>query len=216
MQKSGRRRQKSGGFGASLPWADSERCDNPPFGGRVSLQRGHIRCILLVDHNHYVFQLWSESQPRHRFLTILRRAANESDSTGRLPAAAGLGAGAAVWGPVGSECCRSFGLPAGLAHRDLFFFRAPYKYDPFVRFHAVQSILLSCFYWLLMMTWVMFVRVFFSVHLGFLLPRILASLYVLVAVGMILLSLFLMYKALRRQRFSLPFIGRVAAAASGE
>jgi len=130
MQKSGRRRQKSGGFGASLPWADSERCDNPPFGGRVSLQRGHIRCILLVDHNHYVFQLWSESQPRHRFLTILRRAANESDSTGRLPAAAGLGAGAAVWGPVGSECCRSFGLPAGLAHRDLLFLQGPLQIRP--------------------------------------------------------------------------------------
>jgi uncharacterized membrane protein len=43
--------------------------------------------------------------------------------------------------------------PLGFITGILFLKIDPYKYDPFVRFHAFQSIFLSCFYFLLIMAW---------------------------------------------------------------
>jgi uncharacterized membrane protein len=71
----------------------------------------------------------------------------------------------------------------------LFLLIEPYKYDPFVRFHALQSILLSCFYGLIVLTWDEFVRMVFTMGLSFLIG-IMAPLYLLVRLGMILLMFF--------------------------
>ena len=93
--------------------------------------------------------------------------------------------------------------PLGLITGILFLKIDPYKYDPFVRFHAFQSIFLSLFYGLLIMAWDAFVGLVFDARLGFLWGLIL-PLYSLLRLVMILLGFFLMYKAFKYERFSLP------------
>ena len=78
----------------------------------------------------------------------------------------------------------------------------PYKRNPFVRFHAFQSIFLSLFYILLI------------AGLGALsaaLGPIFALLRLALQLAFVLLWLRLMYKAFKGERFSLPFIGPLAA-----
>ncbi len=108
--------------------------------------------------------------------------------------------------------------PLGFITGILFLKIDPYKYDPFVRFHAFQSIFLSCFYFLLIVAWDALVGALagalVSAGLGFLWSVIL-PLYSLLRLAMVLLSFFLMYKAFRGERFSLPFIGPLAAKRAG-
>ena len=104
--------------------------------------------------------------------------------------------------------------PLGFITGILFLKIDPYKYDPFVRFHAFQSIFLSLFYGLLIIAWDAFAGLVFDVRLGFLWSLIL-PLYSLLRLVMILLGFFLMYKAFKYERFSLPLIGRMAAKRAG-
>jgi uncharacterized membrane protein len=106
----------------------------------------------------------------------------------------------------------------GLITGIIFLAVAPYNKDPFVRFHAFQSIFLSCFYFLLIVAWDALVGALagalVSAGLGSLWNLIL-PLYSLLRLAMVLLGLFLMYKAFRGERFSLPFIGPLAAKRAG-
>jgi uncharacterized membrane protein len=104
--------------------------------------------------------------------------------------------------------------PLGFITGILFLKIDPYKYDPFVRFHAFQSIFLSLFYGLLIVAWDAFAGLVFDARLGFLWGLIL-PLYSLLRVAMVLLGFFLMYKAFNGQRFSLAFIGPLAAKRAG-
>jgi uncharacterized membrane protein len=94
----------------------------------------------------------------------------------------------------------------------LFLAIEPYKYDPFVGFHAFQSIFLSCFCFVFFMGWSMLIRITFGI--GFL-WTMLALLVYLLRLAYILLNFFLIYKAFRYQRFSLPVIGPLAAKWAG-
>jgi uncharacterized membrane protein len=86
----------------------------------------------------------------------------------------------------------------------------PYNKDPFVRFNAFQSIFLSVFY----IAFSMAFGILFSASLGFLFGLI--SLAVrLVELGFFLLWLFMMYKAYKNERVSLPIIGPLAAKQAG-
>jgi len=86
----------------------------------------------------------------------------------------------------------------------------PYNKDPFVRFHAFQSIFLSVAYIAFSVVWGVVFGMLFFLNLGFL-----WSLLALVRLAFLLLWLFTMYKAYKNERFSLPVIGPLAAKQAG-
>jgi uncharacterized membrane protein len=86
----------------------------------------------------------------------------------------------------------------------------PYNKDPFVRFHAFQSIFLSVFYVAFSMVWGAIFGTLFLVSLGFLFGMI-ALLWSLLRLAFLLLWLFMIYKAYKNERFLLPIIGPLAA-----
>jgi uncharacterized membrane protein len=103
-----------------------------------------------------------------------------------------------------------FGFITGI----FFLVVAPYNKDPFVRFHAFQSIFLSIFYIVFSMVWGTIFGALFIVSLGFMFSLIAMAFRVL-ELGFFLLWLFMMYKAYQNERFSLPVIGPLAAKQAG-
>jgi uncharacterized membrane protein len=180
----------------------------------VYAEAGGKRSILPTECNDQVLHLRRHAKRRHGFLRILRLAADGSYALGRTATAAAV-AGTTVWWRHESELRRSFGLPAGAHHRHFFLWRDPYKYDPFVRFHAFQSIFLSLSYGVFFAGMNMFVSLLVDMKLGFVFS-VLGPLMALARWACILLGLFTMYKAFKFERFSLPIIGRMAAALAGE
>jgi uncharacterized membrane protein len=90
----------------------------------------------------------------------------------------------------------------------------PYNKDPFVRFNAFQSIFLSVFYIVFSMVWGALFGMLFLGSLGFLFSLI-ALVLRLVELAFFLLWLFLMYKAWKNERYSLPIIGPLAPKQAG-
>jgi uncharacterized membrane protein len=86
---------------------------------------------------------------------------------------------------------------------------APYNKDPFVRFHAFQSIFLSIFYIVFTLVWGAVFGMFLSAGMGFLSSLLGLSLS-LVRFAFLLVWLFMMYKAYNNERYSLPVIGPLA------
>jgi len=86
----------------------------------------------------------------------------------------------------------------------------PYNKDPFVRFHAFQSIFLSVVYLVISILWGSVFGMLSFIEMGFF-----WSLFSLIRLAFLLLWLFLMYKAYNKERFSLPFIGPLAAKQAG-
>jgi uncharacterized membrane protein len=90
----------------------------------------------------------------------------------------------------------------------------PYKRDPFIRFHAFQSILFSAaaiafsIAWAIVSSIVLAVTTYGLWHLMFLV-------WVVVRLGFFLLWLFLLFKAYNNERFMLPVIGPIAAKQAG-
>jgi uncharacterized membrane protein len=87
---------------------------------------------------------------------------------------------------------------------------APYNKDPFVRFHAFQSIFLSLAYIVFSIVWGAIFGMFFVAGLGFV-WSMLGLVASLVRLAFLLLWLFMMYKAYNNERFSLPIVGPLAA-----
>jgi uncharacterized membrane protein len=104
--------------------------------------------------------------------------------------------------------------PRGFITGIIFLAKEPYKYDQFVRFHAFQSIFLSLVYILFSMGWGTLVGLLFDAKLGFVF-NILSPLMFLLRLALFPLGVFLMYKAFKFERFSLPIIGRMAAGLAG-
>lgn len=125
---------------------------------------------------------------------------------------------APVLGPqssgMSSNIAGALAYPLGFITGILFLNMGPYRYDPFVRFHAWQSIFLSCCYFVFFMGWSMLTGMLFAARLGFVFT-VLAPVVLLLRLACILLGFFLMYKAFKNERFSLPFIGRMAAQQAG-
>jgi uncharacterized membrane protein len=118
-------------------------------------------------------------------------------------------------GGMSPNVAGALAYPLGFITGIFFLWRDPYKYDPFVRFHAFQSIFLSVCYGVFFAGMNMFVGLLFDMKLGFVFS-VLAPLMVLARWACILLGLFTMYKAFKFERFSLPVIGRMAAAFAGD
>ena len=98
----------------------------------------------------------------------------------------------------------------GLITGIIFLAVAPYNKDPFVRFHAFQSIFLSVAYIVFSIVWGAIFGMFLTVGLGFLWSLIALALSLL-RLAFLLLWLFMMYKAYNNERFLLPVIGPLAA-----
>jgi len=85
----------------------------------------------------------------------------------------------------------------------IFLVLEPYKRDPFVRFHAFQSIFLSVA--------MILVNIAISIlaSIGFL-WALFSMISMLVSLGFFLLWLFMMYKAYNKEMFKVPVIGDIA------
>ncbi len=117
-------------------------------------------------------------------------------------------------GGIRSNVIGALAYPLGAITGLLFLAIEPYKYDPFVRFHAFQSIFLSLSYAVFFMGWIAFVGMLFSFGLGFLFSFV-GPVMVLLQVACVLLVPFMMYKAFKFEFFSLPLIGGIAARLAG-
>ena len=112
--------------------------------------------------------------------------------------------------PLASNIVGALTYLGGLITGIIFLAVAPYNKDPFVRFHAFQSIFLCLAYIVFAIVWGAIFGMFFVSGLGFLwtLLTLAAS---LIRLGFLLLWLFMMYKAYNNERYSLPIIGPLAA-----
>jgi uncharacterized membrane protein len=93
----------------------------------------------------------------------------------------------------------------------IFLVLEPYKNDKFVRFHAFQSIFLSIVYFVFMVFWSGFLWSILGGSLWF----ILGPIGLIVRLGVLLLWIFLMFKAYNNEKFMIPFIGEIAAKQAG-
>lgn len=126
------------------------------------------------------------------------------------PVASGAPTGGSQSAGLTSNVAAALAYVVGLITGIIFLAVAPYNKDPFVRFHAFQSIFLSVFYIGFSMVWGAIFGTLFLVSLGFLFGMI-AFLWSLLRLAFLLLWLFMIYKAYKNERFSLPIIGPLAA-----
>jgi uncharacterized membrane protein len=101
----------------------------------------------------------------------------------------------------------------GLITGIVFLVIEPHKDDKFVRFHAFQSIFFHVSVIVFWIAWTI-LSAFLGYFIGFLAVAMwgLASLIALAIIG---LWVFLMYKAYNNERFMIPFIGDLAAKQAG-
>ena len=126
---------------------------------------------------------------------------------GATPAAVYSGTQSA---PLASNIVGALAYLGGLVTGIIFLAVAPYNKNPFVRFHAFQSIFLCLAYLVFAIVWGAIFEMFFVSGLG-ILWSLLGLVASLVRLGFLLLWLFMMYKAYNNERFSLPIIGPLAA-----
>jgi uncharacterized membrane protein len=102
----------------------------------------------------------------------------------------------------------------GLITGIIFLALEPYKHDRFVRFHAMQSILLSATYIVYRITFSFVVRMIVAVS-GWLALALVPVAFV-ISLGLFVFWLFLMYSAYKGREFQVPVIGPMAARQAGE
>ena len=102
----------------------------------------------------------------------------------------------------------------GLITGIIFLAIAPGNKNPFIRFHAFQSIFLSVAYIVFSIVWGSLFNTLAWVDTG-LLWSMIGIIGSLIRLGFFLLWLFLMYKAFNNERYSLPVIGPLAAKQAG-
>ena len=176
-------------------------------------QAGAEKVLLLTERVDTVLHMRGLPQRRYGFLRILRCAANQSyplgrTTVGQVPVPVSQSEG------MTSNLAGALAYPLGAITGILFLKIEPYKFDPFVRFHAWQSIFLSLSYGVFFMGWIGFIGMLFDLRLGFLFSFV-GPVMVLLQWACILLLPFMMYKAFKFQYFSLPIIGRMAARRAG-
>jgi uncharacterized membrane protein len=91
----------------------------------------------------------------------------------------------------------------------IFLVLEPYKRDRFVRFHAMQSILYSAACIVFRIAWSILVSI--SMSFTAWMAVVLVPVGLLIALGMFVFWLYLMYQAYSNREFRIPFIGAIAA-----
>ena len=112
--------------------------------------------------------------------------------------------------PISSNMAALLTYIVGFITGIIFLVIEPYKRDPFVRFHAFQSIFLSAAYILVFIVWGIVSGALFFATLGVMWQILLAG-WVLLRLAFFVLWLFMMYKAYNNERYMLPVIGPLAA-----
>jgi uncharacterized membrane protein len=118
-------------------------------------------------------------------------------------------------GSIPSNVAGALAYLLGLITGIIFLRMEPYNRNPFVRFHAFQSIFLFIFYMMLFMAWNALVGILFAAGVSSAWSVIFYFRYYVLRVALGALQLFVIYKALRGDRFSLPIIGPLAAKQAG-
>ena len=116
--------------------------------------------------------------------------------------------------PISSNMAALLAYIVGFITGIIFLVIEPYKRDPYVRFHAFQSIFLSAAYIIVFVIWGMISSALFFASLGVVWQLLLIG-WILLRLGFFALWLFMMYKAYSNERFMLPFIGHLAASQAG-
>jgi len=127
------------------------------------------------------------------------------------PAAEPPGAAAA---PMSSNVAAALSYLLGFITGIIFLVIEPYRRDPFVRFHAFQSIFLSAALVIVSIIWSSVFGALFFASLG-ILWSFLGLIWILIRLAFFVLWLLMMYKAYNKERFLLPFIGPIAAKQAG-
>jgi uncharacterized membrane protein len=103
-----------------------------------------------------------------------------------------------------------FGFITGI----IFLVLEPYKRDPFVRFHAFQSIFYNIAMIVVMIVWNIITGIM-ALALGFL-GMLFGLLGTLIGLAFFVYWIFLMYKAYNKEEYKIPFIGDFAAKQAGQ
>ncbi|HUY14810.1 MAG TPA: zinc-ribbon domain-containing protein [Terriglobia bacterium] len=112
--------------------------------------------------------------------------------------------------PIASNMAALLTYIVGFITGIIFLVIEPYKRDPFVRFHAFQSIFFSAACIVISIAWSMVFGALFFATLGVMWQFLLVG-WILLRLAFFVLWLFLMYKAYNNERFMLPVIGPLAA-----
>ena len=102
----------------------------------------------------------------------------------------------------------------GLITGVLFLVLEPYKRDPFVRFHAMQSVLYSGAVIVFSIAWRILVSILSDINPWLALATF--PIRLLISLGFFALWLFVMYQAYNGREFRIPFIGGLAAKQVGK
>jgi uncharacterized membrane protein len=102
---------------------------------------------------------------------------------------------------------------AGFVTGIIFLVIEPFNKDPFVRFHAFQSIFFNIAIVVIVIVWSILTAIMGSI-LG-LLGTLFSLLGLLIWLGFVACWLFLMYKAYKNERYMLPVIGELASKQAG-
>jgi uncharacterized membrane protein len=115
---------------------------------------------------------------------------------------------------VASNVAAALSYLLGLVTGIVFLVIEPYRRDPFVRFHAIQSI---CFSVVVMVFWMIWNRVLWAglYSFGFL-WSVLSLVSNLIGLAILGCWLFLMYKAYKNERYLIPYIGEFALKQAAE
>src|SRR5579875_488466 len=118
--------------------------------------------------------------------------------------------GASTSGAMSSNVAGMLAYVLGFITGIIFLVIEPYKKDPFVRFHAFQSIFLSAAYILISIAWGIVTGLLFTVSM-FGMWHLLYLGWVVIRLGFFAFWIFLMYKVYNNDRFMLHVVGPLAA-----
>jgi uncharacterized membrane protein len=118
-------------------------------------------------------------------------------------------AGIAGSGGLDSNLAGALAYVLGLFTGILFLVLEPYKNDRFVRFHAMQSVLLSAAFIVFSIAWRVAVGILMSISGWIALATV--PLRLLISLGIFALWVYVIYQAYSKREYRIPFIGEIAA-----
>jgi len=129
-----------------------------------------------------------------------------TSASGAAVAVAPVAAGTGLTMNLAAALSYALGAITGV----IFLVLDPYKTDPFVRFHAMQSVLFSVACIIISIAWSIVVGILVSIA-GFWVLTIDVPLRLLFGLGIFGLWLYVMFQAYSQREFRIPFIGNFAA-----
>jgi len=135
-----------------------------------------------------------------------------ADSPAAVPAGQSTSAGTiAVSSQSGltSNIAAALAYALGLITGVLFLVIEPYKNEPFVRFHAMQSVFFSAACIAFSIAWSILVGILSSISPWIALATL--PIRILISLGFFGMWLFVMYQAYSQREYRIPFIGNLAA-----